>query len=119
MRYCGSIHTIHRVATQDCEIAGFAVRKHETVRLMLAAANHDPQRFADPETLDLGRKDARHHVGFGYGIHTCLGMWLTRLEVEVALGEILRRYPDLAIASPFERHRNITLHGPTQLHLSY
>lgn len=119
MRYCGSIHTIHRVATRDCDIAGFPVTQGETVRLMLAAANHDGSRFDDPETLDLSRKDARHHLGFGYGIHTCLGMWLTRLEVEVALSEILVRYPELALAGPIERHRNITLYGPTRLDLTY
>lgn len=119
LRYCGSVHTVHRVAARDCEIAGFPIAEGETVRLMLASANHDPAVFDDPDTLDVTRKNARNHVGLGFGIHTCLGQWLTRLETEVALGEIQRRYPRLALDGPWQKNRNLTLHGPARLDLTY
>ncbi|MET0952819.1 MAG: cytochrome P450 [Aeromicrobium sp.] len=119
LRYCGSIHAVHRVAVSDCEINGFAIAKGESVRLLVAAANHDPSVFDDPDRLDVTRKNARQHVGLGFGIHTCLGQWLTRLESEVALTELFRRFPDLTVVGDYPMRRNLTLHGPEALHLTY
>ncbi|MET0886002.1 MAG: cytochrome P450, partial [Mycetocola sp.] len=118
-RYCGSVHTVHRVASRECEIAGLPVFEGETVRLMLASANHDPEAFEDPDTLDVRRKNARSHVGLGFGIHTCLGQRLTRLEAEVALEALQSRYPRLALDGPWQKNRNLTLHGPARLDLTY
>lgn len=117
LRYCGSIHAVHRVATKDCEIAGFPVKAGETVRALVAAANHDPSAFEDPDALDVTRKNARQHVGLGFGIHTCLGQWLTRLETEVALTELLRRYPEMSIVGDAHMRQNLTLHGPRELRI--
>lgn len=80
----------------------FAVRGHEIaagreIGLVLGAANHDPDAFASPERLDLGRADNRH-LSFGQGIHFCLGAGLARLEGQVAIGALLERYPKLALA---------------------
>jgi cytochrome P450 len=119
LRYCSSVHAVHRVATRDCEIGGFSVKKGETVRLLLASANRDESVFENPDTLDVTREDARKHLGMGYGIHTCLGIWLARLETELAIGALLRRYPGLALEGEVEWARNFTLRGPVAMNLTY
>jgi cytochrome P450 len=117
-RYCPSIHMIHRVATQDTEIGGFPVAAGETIRLLLASANHDPAKFEDPETMDVTRKNARQHLGLGFGIHTCLGQWLSRQEAELAVIAILERYPSFRITGPVNYRKNMNLHGPDELLVS-
>ncbi|MET0885995.1 MAG: cytochrome P450 [Mycetocola sp.] len=119
LRYCTSVHAVHRVAAKDAEIAGFEVKEGETIRLLLGSANHDPAKFDDPARLDVTRKSAKQHVGLGYGIHTCLGMWLVRLEVEVALGALLSRYEQLEIVGSTAVRPNFTLRGPERVDLAY
>ncbi|MEV0184280.1 cytochrome P450 [Streptomyces sp. NPDC050625] len=115
LRFCPSAHGVHRVAVGDQEIAGFPVRAGETVRLVVASANHDPARFADPDRLDITRKDAQHQLDFGFGIHTCLGQWLARLDIEVGLRVLYERYPDLRVAGPFRYRREYQFRGPERL----
>jgi cytochrome P450 len=102
MRWCGPVHgTALRYATEDLEIGGMPVRRGEAVMAVLAGANHDPRRFDTPERLDITREpDGRResHVGFGHGLHYCLGAALARQEGEVAFEALLRRFPDLALA---------------------
>jgi len=114
-RYCPSVHGVHRVAAADCEIAGFAVQAGETVRLMVASANHDPGKFPDPERLDLTRPNAREHVDFGFGIHTCLGQWLARLNIETALTALLERVPQVRAVQPVRYRREYNFRGPERL----
>jgi cytochrome P450 len=99
LRYDTSVQITNRTAAVDCEIAGVPVRQWETVTLVLGAANRDPERFDDPDRLDVTRTQGKH-VGFGLGPHFCLGAALTRLEATIALGTLLRRFPELAVAVP-------------------
>jgi hypothetical protein len=69
--------------------------------IAIASANRDPERFADPDTLDLARAD-NQHLAFGNGIHYCFGAPLARLEAEITIGTLLRRFPDLTLAVPVE-----------------
>lgn len=115
LRHSPSIYNLHRVATRDTELNGFPIREGETLRLLIAAANHDPAKFDDPERLDVTRKNARQHISLGFGIHTCLGQWLARQEAELALAELLRRYPNLVITEPVAFRPNFTIHGPDVL----
>ncbi|MBM9464066.1 cytochrome P450 [Aeromicrobium sp. YIM 150415] len=115
LRYCPSALGVHRVAVADGEIAGFPVRAGETVRLVVASGNRDPRKFTEPDRLDVTRKDARQHLDFGYGIHTCLGQWLARLDIEVGLTLLYERYPDLRIAAPFSYRKEYQFRGPQQL----
>ncbi len=115
LRFCPSAHGVHRVAAADCEIAGVPVARGETVRLVVASANHDPAMFADPDQLDITREDAKHQLDFGFGIHTCLGQWLARLDIEVGLATLYERHPDLGVVGPVSYRREYQFRGPQQL----
>ncbi|MCX4587520.1 cytochrome P450 [Streptomyces sp. NBC_01481] len=102
MRWCGSVHVARlRYATEDLELAGKPIARGDAVQLVLVSANFDPRHYTDPDRLDITRQQdgqAENHVGFGHGIHYCLGATLARQEGEVALAQLLKRYPDLALA---------------------
>ncbi|MGJ6967218.1 cytochrome P450 family protein [Streptosporangium sp. G11] len=99
-RWCGpTLLSIPRYAREDVELHGTLVREGEPVTAAIAAANRDPRVFADPDLLDLGRStQAGGHLGFAHGPHFCLGASLARVQTEVALTALLRRFPDLALA---------------------
>ncbi|MQS15886.1 cytochrome P450 [Streptomyces kaniharaensis] len=106
-RYDGpSPLSIRRFPREDVTIGGVTVPAGETVLLAIASANRDPDQFADPDRLDVRRRDSGH-LSLGHGIHYCLGAPLARMETEIALTALLRRFPDLALDVPVEqlRHR--------------
>ena len=115
LRYDSPIQLTDRVATIDCEIGGHKVRKGQLVGLILAAANHDPERFNDPERLDVGRQN-NDHVAFGHGTHFCLGASLARAEAQIALAALLQRFPRFdGDPEPRARNRSLVLRGPKEL----
>ncbi|WP_182900757.1 cytochrome P450 [Microbispora sp. H10830] len=101
MRWCGPVQgTRIRYAAEDVEVDGMTVRRGEPVMAVLVSANYDPRRFDDPGRLNIAREPDGHkeiHVGFGHGLHYCLGAALARQEGEVAFGALLRRYPRLEL----------------------
>jgi len=88
-----------RHAAIDTEIGATAVSKGAVVFLVSGAANRDPEQFSEPGRFDILRQP-RDHVAFGHGIHHCLGAPLARLEAAVAIGEMLRRFPNLRLQDP-------------------
>jgi cytochrome P450 len=88
--------TITRVATRDTELAGVPIPAGSSVMPMLGAANRQDDRFPDPDRFDIFRS-ARAHIGFGHGVHVCLGMHLARLEMRVALNLLFDRLPNLRL----------------------
>ena len=117
LRYDSPVQATDRVATVDCELAGHPIQRGAAVVLLLGAANRDPARFADPDRLDLGRRDNRH-LSFGHGAHFCLGAALARVEAQITVSTLLRRFPDLdGERDPKEWKRSIVLRGPTALHV--
>jgi len=102
LRYDGPVETsTERFAREDVAIGETVIPKGEMVMVVIAAADHDPERFADPEALDIARPDNRH-LAFGKGIHFCLGAPLARLEGQIAIGTLLRRMPDLRLKEQAE-----------------
>ncbi|MEU4766513.1 cytochrome P450 [Actinosynnema sp. NPDC023794] len=99
MRYLSVADIFYRYATEDIELGGETITEGSTVVVSLLAANHDPRRFDDPDTLDV-RRQARGHLSFGHGIHQCLGQQLARIELRAGFGGLLRRFPTLALAIP-------------------
>lgn len=98
LRYDSPIQGISRVLLEDVELHGERMRAGAPVVLLTGAANRDPDQFADPDRLDVGRTDNRH-LAFGGGIHYCLGAPLARLEGQIAFATLLRRFPVLRLAS--------------------
>jgi cytochrome P450 len=86
-----------RVALDDIDLGGVKIKAGEGIIVSLEAADRDASAFPDPDTIDIHRK-ARHHLGFGYGIHQCLGQPLARVELQVVYPTIARRIPTLRLA---------------------
>jgi cytochrome P450 len=97
-RFDGPTKVMVRIAATTHERHGVEITAGQTVFLGVGSANRDPLRFEDPESLHLARPDAMQHLGFGYGLHFCLGAPLARLEGQIALGRLMQRFPDLHYA---------------------
>ena len=108
---------ITRLATRDTEVAGVPVPQGSTVMLMLAAANHDEARYGEPDQFDIHRENPKPHISFGHGPHACLGTHLARLEMRVALNQLLDRFPNLRLdpAADDPHIRGQVFRSPTSL----
>jgi cytochrome P450 len=117
LRYESPIQLTDRMALADCELGGQRIRRRQMVAVVLAAANRDPARFADPDRLDVGRNE-NHHLAFGHGNHFCLGSQLAKLETEIAVGSLLARFPQLCgEPEPPAWRRSMIVRGPETLPL--
>jgi 4-methoxybenzoate monooxygenase (O-demethylating) len=103
-----------RIATQDMEVEGYLVPNGERCGLLFAAANRDPRRWTDPDRFDL-RRDTRGHVGWGYGIHACVGRVLALLEAEALLGACIRHIERFEPAGEPSPWMSAIGHGPAKL----
>ncbi|MFB7085684.1 cytochrome P450 [Streptomyces sp. NPDC056296] len=102
MRYLTIVQFgLGRVAKEDLDIAGAQIKQGDLVVVAMNAANRDPRAFTDPDTLDIDRKMARH-MGFGYGVHACLGQNVARAELKTVLPKLFQRFPNLRLATPLE-----------------
>ncbi|MGZ9235194.1 MAG: cytochrome P450 [Anaerolineales bacterium] len=98
MRYDNPVQIAYRSAAEDVEVGGKCIRKGQLVNSILAAGNRDPERFSEPDQFDITRDEGRH-LGFGLGIHFCLGAPLVRLETQIAFSAMLRRFPEMSLAA--------------------
>jgi cytochrome P450 len=114
LRYDSPVQMTGRVALEPVTIGGQTIDQGQWIVSLLGAANHDPAQFADPERLDL-RRNPNPHVAFGRGIHFCLGAPLARLEGQLAIGALVRRFPKLELAGEPVRRNQITLRGLASL----
>jgi cytochrome P450 len=113
LRFEPPVQLTDRAVVAPCEIGGVALRPGQIVAAVLAAANRDPERFPDPDRFDVARRGERP-LSFGLGGHFCLGAALARLEAEIAIGALLRRFPDFSgDAEPPGWRRSAVLRGPT------
>ena len=97
IRWEPPVTVILRRATTDTELAGVAVEEGADVGLLLGAANRDERKYENPDHFDVFR-ESRQSLGFGFGVHVCLGMHLARMETRVAINALLDRMPDLELA---------------------
>jgi cytochrome P450 len=120
LRYESPVQLTVRVAGEDTEVCGHEVQNGRFVSLMLGGANRDPAVFADPQSFDVRRHNARDHLAFSAGIHFCLGASLARLEGSIALRMLYDRFPDLAVeGTPVRRELRVLRgyeHLPVRLH---
>jgi pimeloyl-[acyl-carrier protein] synthase len=119
LRYESPIQYTSRLAPDDIELGGKIIRKRQAVIAVMGAANRDPERFPDPDQLDLTRKDNRH-LAFAWGAHFCFGAPLARLEGEVAFGTMLRRMPGMKLVpGPARWRANMGFRGLTTLPVTF
>ncbi len=114
LRFDSPVQLSSRVVTAPVELGGVSVAEGERVVAYLGAGNHDPARFADPGVLRLDRAD-NAPLSFGGGIHYCLGAPLARLEAQIALPALARRFPSLTLAGEAQRRDSLSLKGYTSL----
>jgi 6-deoxyerythronolide B hydroxylase len=110
-----------RFTTEPVSVAGVEIPPHETVHISFLAANNDPGVFPDPERFDIAR-DTRGHIGFGHGIHFCVGAPLARMESEIALRALLGRFSRLELtelAADLRWKSSIVIHGLRTLPIRY
>lgn len=118
LRWDSPLQLFERWVLEDgVEIAGQRLEVGEEVAMLFGAAERDPRRFADPDRFDIGRGDTAH-VGFGGGIHFCVGAPLARQELEVSLAGLVANFPGLAMVTEPEYQPNFVIRGLQALHLS-
>ena len=118
LRYDSPVQLVSRVAWEPATVGGVAIEPGDRIVAYLGAGNRDPRRFAGPERLDLSRAD-NSPLSFGGGIHYCLGAPLARLEAQIAVPALLRRFPDLRPAGDPERRDSLTIRGYTRLPVAF
>ncbi|MFD1213496.1 cytochrome P450 [Arthrobacter sp. GCM10027362] len=119
-RFRGTVQRVSRITTGEVEVAGVRIPRGAVVRLLPAAANRDSAKYPDGEKFDIDR-DTSGHLGFGHGVHSCLGSPLARLETRVAVELLAARLgsivPDQDKPIEYVRGNNLTNSGPEHLHV--
>ncbi len=119
LRFESPVQHTARLAPEDVVLDGQQIRKRQAVIAVMAAANRDPERFPDPDRLDITRTDNRH-VAFGSGAHFCFGAPLARVEAQIAFEEILAWFPHWSLQpSPLVWRANLGIRGLTSLPISF
>src|SRR5260221_7175308 len=118
VRFESPVQTFFRTTTRDVEISGCRIGEGEKVLMFLGAANRDPRRWSDPDRYDITRKTSGH-VGFGGGVHMCVGQLVARLEGEVMLAALARKGATIEISGPVKRRYHNTLRGLESLPVTF
>ena len=115
LRYDSPVQVIERIALEELSVGGQTISSGDQLGIMLGAANRDPQRFPDPDRLDIGRND-EPLISFGAGVHFCLGAPLARLEARIAIDSLVRTFPNLQLATDEPKWRpSFVLRGLEEL----
>ena len=118
LRYEAPVQLMFRTATTAVEIADVTVPQGATVLALIGSANRDAEVFAYPDRFDPDRNNVGEHLGFGHGVHFCLGAALARLEARIAIEELLAVAPKLEIAGDVTQMTSLVFRGPTAVPLS-
>jgi len=122
LRYLSPTNNMWRVTLEDTVLGGVEIPKHTMILLRYGAANRDERKFEDPERFDMYRENAKEHLAFGAGIHTCIGAQLARKEMAVAFPILLERLKNIRFAqgkNTFQYDPNLLLRGVLQLHIEF
>jgi 4-methoxybenzoate monooxygenase (O-demethylating) len=114
LRWGGTVQTFFRTTSRAVDVDGLTIPEGSKVVLFLAAANRDPRHWDRAEQFDITRS-ASGHVGFGFGIHQCLGQMVARMEAEAVLNALIPRVAEIRLAGPVRRRLNNTLHAVSRL----
>jgi cytochrome P450 len=114
LRYVSPVIYMRRTATRDTKVGDQAIAAGDKVVMYFGAANRDPDKFADPDRLDLSRTP-NEHVAFGGGPHVCLGQHLARIEIDAILVEVLTRMDNLEIPNPPQWLASTFISGPKSM----
>jgi cytochrome P450 len=114
IRFDSPLQLFERTALADTAIGGVTVEKGQKVAALLGAANRDPEVFDDPDTFDFAREH-NPHLGFGAGIHFCVGAPLARLELQASLNTLLERFPAMELAATPSRRPEFVIRGLSEL----
>ncbi|MEU2492105.1 cytochrome P450 [Streptomyces sp. NPDC007883] len=106
LRYESSFSAAGQIAREDVKVEDLVIREGDVLLVSFCGANRDPAKFPDPHRLDITR-DAGGHLAFSHGIHHCLGAPLARMEAQVAIGTLVRRFPGIELAGPTRWRENI------------
>jgi cytochrome P450 len=110
MRFDAPLHLFERTATADTELGGVQIKQGQKIAALIGSANRDETVFSSPDLMDLTR-DPNPHIGFGAGIHFCLGAPLARLEMSVSLPALWEKYPTMQLAGDAIRRPTFVLRG--------
>jgi cytochrome P450 len=114
IRFDSPLQLFERTAIKDTVIGDVTVEEGTKIAALLGAANRDPAAFDDPDAFDVGRED-NPHLGFGAGIHFCVGAPLARVELQSSLATLLRRFPDIELAELPHRRPEFVIRGVQSL----
>lgn len=114
LRWGGTVQTFFRTTSRDVSIGGHIIPEGQKVLLFLAAANRDPRKWEDADRFEITRV-ASGHVGFGFGIHQCLGQMVARMEAEAVTNALLANVGEIRATGPVRRRLNNTLHAIGEL----
>jgi cytochrome P450 len=117
LRFDAPLHLFERTATADTEIGGVEIKSGQKIASLLGSANRDEKHFANADQMDITR-DPNPHIGFGAGIHFCLGGPLARLEMGIALPKLIKAFPSMKIASDPVRRPTFVLRGYEKVEIS-
>ncbi len=118
LRFDSPVQMTSRIATETVTVEDTLLQKGQTAVLMLGAANHDPAAFSLPQQLNVAQPRSNAHLAFGNGLHHCLGAALARVEGELAIGNLLRRFPDMQLQHTPQLRPTFVLRGRESLVVS-
>jgi cytochrome P450 len=119
LRFDGPNQFVRRIATRPTVVGDREVAPGDVIYVGIGAANHDPDRWDDPDRVHVDRPDAPHHLQFGWGVHSCLGSHLARLQAEIALGALVTRLSDIELAGNPVWSDRMVLRGLQSLPITY
>jgi cytochrome P450 len=117
LRYEAPVQLMFRTATTPVEVAGVAIPQGATVLALIGSANRDEEVFVNPDRFDPDRGNVGEHIGFGHGVHFCLGAALARIEARIAIEELLAVAPRLEITGDVKQMTSLVFRGPTAVPL--